>query len=121
MKWLITVCLLFFVALGVFTFYSIETAEAPAPNETLYEMDGYIYYLQQDNQWIFTTITPAEQILPTMTYADVEAIVEMENVHIINIAQPITDFTHGDAVTIWVYGVMESYPTQVSPKKIQHR
>lgn len=125
MKWFIgSVILLVVLIVGFFFLGNTDENEDTSELE-LMEMNGTIYYLSSEDRWVITTVEPNETITSDMTYDDVEKIVGFANVHFIDIRENssynIDDFKHGDKVSVWAEGIMESYPSRVAPVKMEHR
>ena len=124
-KWLVGLSVVLLFLVGGITYFGNKQVEANPSKSELMEMDGYIYYLSQVERWIITTVNPSKDITSEMTYEEVEDIVGMQNVHLIDVGENsafnVKSFKHGDAVTIWIEGIMESYPTRVLPRIMEHR
>lgn len=124
-KWLVSLSVVLLLLVGGIVYFGNKQVEAIPAKSELMEMDGYIYYLTQVERWIITTVNPSKDITSEMTYEEVEDIVGMQNVHLIDVGENsafnVKSFKHGDAVTIWVEGIMESYPTRVLPRIMEHR
>jgi len=124
-KWLVGLSVVLLFLVGGITYFGNKQVEAIPSKSELMEMDGYIYYLSQVERWIITTVNPSKDITSEMTYEEVEDIVGMQNVHLIDVGENsafnMKSFKHGDAVTVWVEGIMESYPTRVLPRIMEHR
>ena len=124
-KWLVGLSVVLLLLVGGIIYFGNKQVEAIPSKSELMEMDGYIYYLSQVERWIITTVNPSKDITSEMTYEEVEDIVGMQNVHLIDVGENsafnVKSFKHGDAVTIWIEGIMESYPTRVLPRIMEHR
>lgn len=124
-KWLVGLSVVLLLLVGGITYFGNKQVEVIPSKSELMEMDGYIYYLSQVERWIITTVNPSKDITSEMTYEEVEDIVGMQNVHLIDVGENsafnVKSFKHGDAVTVWVEGIMESYPTRVLPRIMEHR
>lgn len=124
-KWLVSLSVVLLLIVGGIIYFGNKQVEAIPSKSELMELDGYIYYLTQVERWIITTVNPSKDITSEMTYEEVEDIVGMQNVHLIDVGENsafnVKSFKHGDAVTIWVEGIMESYPTRVLPQIMEHR
>jgi len=124
-KWLVSLCVLFLLSFGGYVYFQNKQMDATPSKSELIEMDGYIYYLTPDKRWVYTTVEPSKDITTEMTYEKVEKIVGMPNVHLLDVQKDssfnLESFKHGDAVTIWIEGILESYPTRVMPRIMEHR
>lgn len=124
-KWLVSLCVLLLLSVGGYVYFQNKQMDAIPTKSDLIEMEGYIYYLTPEERWIITTVNPSKDMTSEMTYTDVENIVGMPNVHLLDVPENssinMNTFKHGDAVTIWIEGILESYPTRVIPKIMEHR
>ena len=124
-KWIVSLSVLLLLVFGGIVYFVNKQMDATPSKSELMEMDGYIYYLTPMERWIITTVNPSKDITSEMTYEEVENIVGMPNVHLLDVPKNssfnMESFKHGDAVTIWVEGIMESYPTRVLPRYMEHR
>jgi hypothetical protein len=124
-KWLVSLSVILLLSIGGYIYYENKQMDAILSKSELMEMDGYIYYLTPEKRWIFTTVNASKDVTSEMTYKQVENIVGMPNVHLLDVPKnssySIDSFKHGDAVTIWIEGILESYPTRVMPRIMEHR
>ena len=124
-KWLVVLSVFLLVLFGGIVYFGNKQVDAIPAKSDLMEMDGSIFYLTPEKRWVITTVNPSKNIASDMTYKEVENIVEMQNVHFLEVGEnspfSMKSFKHGDAVTIWIEGIMESYPTRVAPKIMEHR
>ena len=124
-KWLVVSSVLLLVLFGGIVYFGNKQVDAIPAKSELMEMDGSIFYLTPEKRWVITTVSPSENITSEMTYKELENIVGMQNIHLLDIPEYSTfsmkSFEHGDAVTIWIEGIMESYPTRVLPRIMEHR
>ena len=124
-KWIVVSSVFLLVLFGGIAYFGSKQVDAIPAKSELMELDGYIFYLTPEKRWVITTVSPSENITSEMTYKEVEDIVEIQNIHLIDVPDYSTfsmkSFKHGDAVTIWAQGIMESYPPRVAPKIMEHR
>ena len=124
-KWLVSLSVILLLSFGGYVYYENKQMDATPSKSELMEMDGYIYYLTPEKRWVITTVNSSENITSEMTYKEVENIVGMPNVHLLDVPENssfnMESFKHGGAVTIWVEGILESYPTRVLPRIMEHR
>ena len=124
-KWIVVSSVFLLVLFGGVVYFGSKQVDAIPAKSELMEMDGYIFYLTPENRWVITTVSPTENITSEMTYEEVKNIVGMQNIHLLDVPDYSTfsmkSFKHGDAVTIWAQGIMESYPSRVKPRIMEHR
>ena len=118
MKWLVSLCVLLLLLVGGTVYFINKQKDAIPSKSELVEMDGYIYYLTPIERWIITTVNPSKDITS-------EYIVGVQNIHLLDVPKNssfnMESFKHGDAVTIWIEGILESDPTRVMPRIMEHR
>ena len=124
-KWLVVSNVFLLVLLGGIVYFGNKQVDAIPAKSDLMGMDGYIFYLTPENRWVITTVSPSENITSEMTYEEVKYIVGMQNIHLLDVPDYSTfsmkSFKHGDAVTIWAQGIMESYPSHVMPRIMEYQ
>ena len=124
-KWLVISSVFLLVLFGGIVYFGNKQVDAIPAKSELMGMDGNIFYLTSEKRWVITTVSPSENITSGMTYKEVENIVGIQNIHLLDVPDYSTfsmkSFKHGDAVTIWIEGIMESYPSRVAPKIMEHR
>lgn len=124
-KWLVSLCVLLLLLVGGTVYFVNKQKDAIPSKSELVEMDGYIYYLTPIERWIITTVNPSKDITSEMTYEEVKYIVGVQNIHLLDVPKNssfnMESFKQGDAVTIWIEGILESDPTRVMPRIMEHR